>query len=150
MIVCIAEKPSVARDIAQILGATAQREGYLEGNGYQVTWTFGHLCELKYPEDYTPSWKRWSLGQLPMVPTRFGIRLKQDQGIDPDGEWAVRHAISQAIESFQLPYRLVANFRSNVADGNVAIEVQLTPGDVFPEECISREHKVMDQTAFTL
>ncbi len=81
MIVCIAEKPSVARDIAQILGATAQREGYLEGNGYQVTWTFGHLCELKYPEDYTPSWKRWSLGQLPMVPTRFGIRLKQDQGI---------------------------------------------------------------------
>lgn len=81
MIVCIAEKPSVARDIAQTLGATAQREGYLEGNGYQVTWTFGHLCELKYPEDYTPSWKRWSLGQLPMVPTRFGIRLKQDQGI---------------------------------------------------------------------
>ena len=81
MIVCIAEKPSVARDIAQILGATAQREGYLEGNGYQVTWTFGHLCELKYPEDYTPGWKRWSLGQLPMVPTRFGIRLKQDQGI---------------------------------------------------------------------
>ena len=65
--------------------------------------------------------------------------VKQDQGIDPDGAWAVRHAISQAIESFQLPYRLVANFRSNVADGNVAIEVQLTPGDVFPEECISRE-----------
>ena len=81
MIVCIAEKPSVARDIAQILGATSQREGYLEGNGYQVTWTFGHLCELKYPEDYTPGWKRWSLGQLPMVPARFGIRLKQDQGI---------------------------------------------------------------------
>lgn len=81
MIVCIAEKPSVARDIAQILGATSQREGYLEGNGYQVTWTFGHLCELKYPEDYSASWKRWSLGQLPMVPGRFGIRLKQDQGI---------------------------------------------------------------------
>ena len=79
MIVCIAEKPSVARDIANILGATQQHQGYLEGNGYQVTWTFGHLCELKYPEDYTPGWKRWSLGQLPMVPTRFGIRLTDDQ-----------------------------------------------------------------------
>ena len=62
MIVCIAEKPSVARDIARILGATKQCEGYLEGNGYQVTWTFGHLCELKYPEDYTLDWKYWSLG----------------------------------------------------------------------------------------
>lgn len=81
MIVCIAEKPSVARDIAQILGATQQHQGYLEGNGYQVTWTFGHLCELKYPEDYTPNWKRWSLGALPMVPARFGIRLKNDQGV---------------------------------------------------------------------
>ena len=81
MIVCIAEKPSVARDIAHILGATVAHEGYMEGNGYQVTWTFGHLCELKYPEDYTPQWKRWSLGQLPMVPERFGIRLKNDRGI---------------------------------------------------------------------
>lgn len=81
MIVCIAEKPSVARDIAQILGATQSKEGYLEGNGYQVTWTFGHLCELKYPEDYCVEWKRWSLGQLPMVPERFGIRLKKDNGI---------------------------------------------------------------------
>ena len=81
MIVCIAEKPSVARDIANILGATEQHQGYLEGNGYQVTWTFGHLCELKYPEDYTPGWKRWSLGQLPMIPARFGIRLKEDQGV---------------------------------------------------------------------
>lgn len=81
MIVCIAEKPSVARDIANILGATQQHQGYLEGNGYQVTWTFGHLCELKYPEDYTPLWKRWSLGALPMVPARFGIRLKDDQGV---------------------------------------------------------------------
>ena len=60
MIVCIAEKPSVARDIAHVLGATRQCEGYLEGNGYQVTWTFGHLCELKYPEDYAPEWKRWA------------------------------------------------------------------------------------------
>ena len=81
MIVCIAEKPSVARDIANILGATKQNQGYLEGNGYQVTWTFGHLCELKYPEDYTPLWKRWSLGALPMVPARFGIRLKNDRGV---------------------------------------------------------------------
>ena len=81
MIVCIAEKPSVARDIDNILGATQQHQGYLEGNGYQVTWTFGHLCELKYPEDYTPMWKRWSLGALPMIPTRFGIRLKNDKGV---------------------------------------------------------------------
>ncbi|MBR1733326.1 MAG: DNA topoisomerase III, partial [Alloprevotella sp.] len=81
MIVCIAEKPSVARDIARILGATAQRDGYMEGNGYQVTWTFGHLCELKMPEDYTPLWKPWALGQLPMIPPRFGIRLKNDSGI---------------------------------------------------------------------
>ena len=82
MIVCIAEKPSVARDIAQILGATHSKNGYIEGNGYQVTWTFGHLCELKYPEDYCVEWKRWSLGQLPMMPPRFGIRLKHDQGIE--------------------------------------------------------------------
>lgn len=81
MIVCIAEKPSVARDIARLLGAGESHEGYLEGNGYQVTWTFGHLCELKYPEDYTPGWKRWTLGALPMIPPRFGIRLKQDRGI---------------------------------------------------------------------
>lgn len=82
MIVCIAEKPSVARDIARLLGANESHEGYIEGNGYQVTWTFGHLCELKYPEDYTPDWKRWSLGALPMIPPRFGIRLKQDRGIE--------------------------------------------------------------------
>ena len=81
MIVCIAEKPSVARDIARILGATNQHEGYLEGGGYQVTWTFGHLCELKYPEDYYPQWRQWNLGQLPMLPTPFGIRLKQDEGV---------------------------------------------------------------------
>ena len=81
MIVCIAEKPSVAKDIARIIGATATRDGYMEGNGYQVTWTFGHLCELKMPEDYTPMWKQWSLSALPMIPTRFGIRLKDDQGI---------------------------------------------------------------------
>lgn len=81
MIVCIAEKPSVARDIARILGATTSRDGYMEGNGYQVTWTFGHLCELKQPADYDALWRHWSLGQLPMLPTRFGIRLKDDDGV---------------------------------------------------------------------
>lgn len=81
MIVCIAEKPSVAKDIARVLGATSQRDGYMEGNGYQVTWTFGHLCELKLPEDYTPLWKSWRLEMLPMIPPHFGIRLKNDKGI---------------------------------------------------------------------
>ena len=81
MIVCIAEKPSVARDIANVLGATTSKQGYIEGNGYQVTWTFGHLCELKDPGEYTPMWKVWSLGALPMIPQRFGIKLKDDQGI---------------------------------------------------------------------
>ena len=81
MIVCIAEKPSVARDIARIIGATASHDGYMEGNGYQVTWTFGHLCTLKEPGDYTPAWKPWALTQLPMVPQRFGIKLIDDNGI---------------------------------------------------------------------
>jgi len=81
MIVCIAEKPSVARDIARIIGATADRGGYMEGNGYQVTWTFGHLCELKMPEDYTPMWRAWALSSLPMIPQRFAIRLKDDEGV---------------------------------------------------------------------
>ena len=82
MIVCIAEKPSVARDIANILGATQSHDGYLEGNGYQVTWTFGHLCELKYPEDYSPQWRTWSLASLPIIPSPFGIRLKKDKGVE--------------------------------------------------------------------
>ena len=81
MIVCIAEKPSVAKDIARILGATTGHEGYMEGNGYQVTWTFGHLCTLKEPNDYTPLWKHWSLSALPMIPKRFGIKLIDDQRI---------------------------------------------------------------------
>ena len=81
MIVCIAEKPSVAKDIARIIGANSARDGYMEGNGYQVTWTFGHLCELKEPDDYTPMWKRWSLSALPMIPQRFGIKLINDEGI---------------------------------------------------------------------
>lgn len=83
MIVCIAEKPSVARDIAHVLGANTSRDGYMEGNGYQVTWTFGHLCTLKEPHDYTPAWKAWSLSSLPMIPPRFGIKLiEHDQGIE--------------------------------------------------------------------
>ena len=81
MIVCIAEKPSVAKDIARILGATSSHDGYMEGNGYQVTWTFGHLCTLKEPDDYTPMWKRWSLSALPMIPQRFGIKLIDEKGI---------------------------------------------------------------------
>lgn len=75
MKVCIAEKPSVAREIAEVLGATHKMNGYMEGNGYQVTWTFGHLCTLKEPHDYTDGWKRWNLGSLPMIPARFGIKL---------------------------------------------------------------------------
>ena len=81
MIVCIAEKPSVAKDIARIIGANSARDDYMKGNGYQVTWTFGHLCELKEPDDYTPMWKRWSLSALPMIPQRFGIKLINDEGI---------------------------------------------------------------------
>lgn len=81
MIVCIAEKPSVAKDIARILGATTSHNGYMEGNGFQVTWTFGHLCTLKEPNDYTEHWKHWSLSALPMIPPRFGIKLIDDDGI---------------------------------------------------------------------
>ena len=81
MIVCIAEKPSVAKDIARIIGATKACDGFMEGNGYQVTWTFGHLCCLKEPNDYSENWKRWSLAALPMIPARFGIKLIEDSGI---------------------------------------------------------------------
>ena len=82
MIVCIAEKPSVAKDIARILGATKSHDGYMEGNGYQVTWTFGHLCTLKEPDDYTPLWKQWALSTLPMIPERFGIKLINDKSYE--------------------------------------------------------------------
>ncbi len=81
MIVCIAEKPSVARDIAHVIGATSAKQGYIEGNGYQVTWTFGHLCTLKEPNDYTEMWKRWGLGALPMIPQRFGIKLIDQESV---------------------------------------------------------------------
>ena len=82
MIVCIAEKPSVARDIAKILGATTARSGYIEGNGYAVTWTYGHLCTLKEPEDYQTSWQGWRLASLPMIPERFGIKLIKEEHIE--------------------------------------------------------------------
>ena len=81
MILCVTEKPSVARDIASILGANDRHEGYYEGNGYRVSWTFGHLCELKAPGEYTPMWKHWNLGTLPMIPPRFGIKVKDDEGV---------------------------------------------------------------------
>jgi DNA topoisomerase-3 len=82
MKVCVAEKPSVAREIAQVLGANVSKNGYIEGNGYQVTWAFGHLCELKEPHEYNPGWKRWELFYLPMIPQKFGIRLKNDSGAE--------------------------------------------------------------------
>ncbi len=97
MIVCIAEKPSVARDIAKVLGATNDRGGFIEGNGYQVTWTFGHLCELKEPGEYSPLWKTWSLSQLPMIPTRFGIKLKDDKGVEK--QFAIIEKLMQAADS---------------------------------------------------
>ena len=97
MKVCVTEKPSVARDIARLLGANDRHDGYFEGNGYQVTWTFGHLCELKEPNDYTDQWKRWSLGQLPMIPQRFGIKLKDDKGIEQQFK-VIEHLIAGAEE----------------------------------------------------
>ena len=97
MRLCITEKPSVGKDIASILGANTRRDGYFEGNGWCVTWTFGHLCTLKEPEDYTSSWKRWSLGSLPMIPERFGIKLIEDTGIKRQFE-VIRTLIGQAEE----------------------------------------------------
>ena len=96
MIVCIAEKPSVARDIERIIGATTSHDGYMEGNGYQVTWTFGHLCTLKEPGDYTPGWKPWALTQLPMIPQRFGIKLIDDNGIKK--QFAIIEKLMQAAD----------------------------------------------------
>lgn len=82
MKVCIAEKPSVAKEIALVIGAGSRKDGYYEGNGYRVTWTFGHLCTLKEPHDYLPEWKRWSLGALPLIPSRFGIKLLDNKGVE--------------------------------------------------------------------
>lgn len=97
MIVCIAEKPSVAKDIATVIGATTRRDGYYEGNGYQVTWTFGHLCTLKEPQDYLEEWKYWDLRHLPMVPSRFGIKVINDKGVQRQFQIAKR-LLSEATE----------------------------------------------------
>jgi DNA topoisomerase-3 len=94
MIVCIAEKPSVAREIATLLGARNKRDGYIEGNGYQVTWVFGHLCTLKEPHEYNPNWKRWSIADLPLIPQRFGIKL-----IENDGSIKQFHIIEELIKN---------------------------------------------------
>lgn len=81
MKVCIAEKPSVAREIATVLGATQKRDGYMEGNGYQVTWTYGHLCSLKEPHEYNERWKAWRMSEIPMIPDKFGIKVMDDAGV---------------------------------------------------------------------
>ena len=94
MIVCIAEKPSVAKDIAAILGANQRKDGYFEGNNYQVTWTFGHLCTLKEPSDYVDEWRYWNLRYLPMVPSKFGNKL-----LDNDGVKKQFHVIKRLVES---------------------------------------------------
>lgn len=97
MKVCIAEKPSVARDIAKILGANQAKDGYMEGNGYQVTWTFGHLCTLKEPHDYTEKWKFWRLEELPMIPSSFGIKVMEDQGVQKQFH-VIQRLVQQAEE----------------------------------------------------
>ena len=81
MKVCIAEKPSVAREIAAVIGAKSRKDGYFEGNGFAVTWTFGHFCSLYSPDEYKPSWKRWDLNSLPMLPEKFETRLIKDSGV---------------------------------------------------------------------
>ena len=86
----------MGRDIARIIGATQDHKQYMEGNGYQVTWTFGHLCTLKEPHDYTDQWKRWSLSSLPMLPQRFGIKLIEDNGIKQ--QFAVIERLMQAAD----------------------------------------------------
>jgi DNA topoisomerase-3 len=95
--VCIAEKPSVAREIAQVIGAKTKKDGYFEGNGYQVTWTFGHFCTLREPEDYKPEWKRWNLNELPMLPEQFGIKLMQDKGVQKQFK-IIKHLLDSATE----------------------------------------------------
>ena len=97
MIVCVAEKPSVGQYIAKVLGATKRHDGYFEGNGYQVTWTFGHLCSLLDPQDYNDQWKSWSLSSLPMIPARFGIKVNDDKGVQKQFN-IIKALISQADE----------------------------------------------------
>ena len=97
MKVCIAEKPSVAREIARILQASSRKEGYFEGNGYQVTWTFGHLCTLKNPDDYSPDWKPWRINALPMIPSRFGIKLIENNGVEKQFN-TIKHLVENCDE----------------------------------------------------
>lgn len=97
MILCVAEKPSVGRDIARVLGADTRHDGYMEGNGYCVTWTFGHLCALLDPNEYNEQWKGWNLSSLPMIPTRFGIKVSGDAGVQKQFN-IIKTLISQADE----------------------------------------------------
>jgi DNA topoisomerase-3 len=97
MIVCIAEKPSVAKDLAEILGAKTRKDGFYEGNGYQVTWTFGHLCTLKEPHDYNEKWKSWRLESLPIIPESFGIKIMDDTGVKR--QFGVIESLVKAAES---------------------------------------------------
>ena len=97
MKLCIAEKPSVAKDLADILGAKIRHDGYFEGNGYCVTWTFGHLCSLKDPEDYNPNWKYWKLEDLPIIPAQFGIKIKGDKGVEKQFQ-TIKNLVSKATE----------------------------------------------------
>jgi DNA topoisomerase-3 len=111
MIVCIAEKPSVAREIAAVLGARSKRDGYIEGNGYQVTWVFGHLCTLKEPHEYNPQWKRWNIADLPLIPQRFGIKLIENDG---------------SIKQFKIIESLVKNADSVINCGDAGQEGELS------------------------
>ena len=128
MKVCIAEKPSVAQSIAQILGANqgGPRQGYWEGNGYQVTWTFGHLCELKNPDEYDPKWKTWSIVWLPIIPQKFGITLKDDDGVR---------------KQFEIISRLYANAECIINCGDAGQEGELIQRWVMQKAgAIEREH----------
>ena len=97
MIVCVAEKPSVGAYIANVLGAKQRKDGYFEGNGYQVTWTFGHLCALLDPQEYSDQWKAWSLSSLPMIPARFSIKVSGDEGVHKQFN-VIKNLIAQADE----------------------------------------------------
>ncbi len=110
MKVCIAEKPSVAKDIAQVIGATVRMDGYYEGNGYRVTWTFGHLCTLKEPHDYSMDWKAWRLAHLPIVPPTFGIKLIPNKGVE---------------KQFKVIERLVADCEEVINCGDAGQEGEL-------------------------
>lgn len=110
MKVCIAEKPSVAREIASVLGANRKMDGYIEGNGYQVTWTFGHLCTLKEPQDYSTDWRFWNIASLPMIPPRFGIKIIENDSYK---------------KQFQTIEKLVADAESVINCGDAGQEGEL-------------------------